>query len=819
MFGEIPEISSDLEWILQSGQANREMLLETLVQDYAEQIYRLTLALFSDPSYARQVTMEIFLRALERTSAYRNSNGVESWLLNIALPIFRKASRKLERFEGVQEAPNEPFKSALHNMPWASRLLLYLRRLLKWDINQISNLLRQPQKAVAAQLEQAEFDLIPHMENSTAPGGLSEYLDNYWSAVKLSDADLADWMTHAQDYALNRLKTPVVSIKIKETAIISTAILIVLIATWLINLWLPDSETTTVAHAQATMAPESALRMMGQPFYYTVLPGEKLEEIAQRMNLTTEHLQILNRLPVGARLFAGQKILVTVGQTAKSGNPPSETFQKTTPMQTKSSAQQPELNSLPPLDKQSSILQIIERSQISQRLWTRLFFEAQSVDYGPQSYLGPARLQRFQTWVEQPNSSLLRTGLLDGVPQETHLITAGKYFRTNHDGGKNVSWWDFESQPLLPVNSLQTLISPNSILETLDPDRLHVAGVDKIAGRAVILVEGNSSTQPSFYRLYLDAQTGIILRQQEYFAPNSTLLSDIMITQIELEPAFDNQNLFDVMRIQPSFFTEDFINPFPEPNQASLSANLAIDLKTRPQEPAEPTPEGFDPSNSPLKFQYPQTLGANSVYSTTAQILAEGYLLGEVKLGAFWQIACQRTNDGKFLAYYLNLPSEDPMASGLHWLNLVDANVVYQAMPEFQIVNSAFSVDGKKLAVFARHSLTGDSGLYLLDYATGSYQLIIALDDAQHITWKPDGEYISLLGKEEQQTEQQWLLIHVPTGFVTSRTVPQAPNETEIGAGPQANDLLPPPAYPAWQWGVDFMNARKGLDACAEPGR
>ncbi len=54
IFNDQPEISSDLEWILLSGQANRGMLLETLVKDHGVQIYQLAYAVLNNKNQAEQ---------------------------------------------------------------------------------------------------------------------------------------------------------------------------------------------------------------------------------------------------------------------------------------------------------------------------------------------------------------------------------------------------------------------------------------------------------------------------------------------------------------------------------------------------------------------------------------------------------------------------------------------------------------------------------------------------------------------------------------------------------------------------------------------
>ena len=66
MCEEPPELVSDLEWMLQSNQASREMLLETLAREHYAPLYHLALSLLVDPKAARQTTAAALATGLRR---------------------------------------------------------------------------------------------------------------------------------------------------------------------------------------------------------------------------------------------------------------------------------------------------------------------------------------------------------------------------------------------------------------------------------------------------------------------------------------------------------------------------------------------------------------------------------------------------------------------------------------------------------------------------------------------------------------------------------------------------------------------------------
>ena len=91
MFEPTSDYASDLEWMIQSGQVSRDILLEALVQEFYPRVYRLVVSLLDDQPAARKATQETFARAIAELHRFRAEDGVEIWLFRIALSACQRA--------------------------------------------------------------------------------------------------------------------------------------------------------------------------------------------------------------------------------------------------------------------------------------------------------------------------------------------------------------------------------------------------------------------------------------------------------------------------------------------------------------------------------------------------------------------------------------------------------------------------------------------------------------------------------------------------------------------------------------------------------
>ena len=87
MFDHTPDFAPDLDWMLQSGQAPPELLLEALLLEFYAPVYLLGLALLDDHVSAKKAANATFSNALIEIHQYRAQDGVETWLYRIALAV------------------------------------------------------------------------------------------------------------------------------------------------------------------------------------------------------------------------------------------------------------------------------------------------------------------------------------------------------------------------------------------------------------------------------------------------------------------------------------------------------------------------------------------------------------------------------------------------------------------------------------------------------------------------------------------------------------------------------------------------------------
>ncbi len=825
MFEQHPEISSDIEWILLSRQANHEMLLETLVKDHGFQIYQLAFAALLDRELAETSTNQICMRALRNTRLFDPEQGVEKWLIKVAIPILQKNARKTIQDVGGFSNPDEVLRGTLVNLNWKSRLALYLYYKENFSNFEISSTLKVRPKWVNEQIA-----ILPNAftHSGFSDSSVEEIIKQsatIWEHQELEESELNSWLEDCKVSTHKIQQAPVVSIRLKESLAISAVIMFMLLGGYLFSLWIPDTEQDNVAQAQAPLDSPQTLRQIAEPIEYTILPGESLADIAQRLNLSVGHLLTLNQLAADAQLTAGDKILVSLGRIGSTQSPSSRQTRQIGELKAFSGeseiSQDISANTTPPpnLDQQSSMDEIIARWKISQDLWQTLFLEGQWVDYGPVNMIGAARSQRFQVWIKQPVSSLIKMGPLGSVPNETHLITSEMHLISETGQPKQLAWWQPDALPVISDSPLRTILSPYQFSHSLDPQNIEITGEGKAAGRATIMIEALAADYSRFFRMEIDAQTGILLRLQVFTPDLNTLLAELVVTQMHLDPEFDDDNLFDPLRIEDGQFTNDFHYPFPEGAQISSKTHPELEIRALEAENFSPAPEGFDPGASQVMFQYLQFPGEQSTAVSRVQIIGDGYFVGELSLNPFWQVSCRRSEQGNTLAFFSRAKVENQTPMGFYWVNLSQPGEVYFTMPDLQITDLAFRPDGKKIAVIAQQLNSSNSGLFLLDQVTGENELLLSFEQAALIRWKPDGQYISLFGVESGEQQAAWMTIHIDSGLIAYRSAANPSDDFRYGSNLYPNLVIPPADFPAWQWGINLQNSQDDLELCATPGQ
>lgn len=245
-----------------------------------------------------------------------------------------------------------------------------------------------------------------------------------------------------------------------------------------------------------------------------------------------------------------------------------------------------------------------------------------------------------------------------------------------------------------------------------------------------------------------------------------------------------------------------------------------LDQKVGPFQPippvGEPTPPGFDPAHSPLGMLIVSgdsitapTFFYGDLYAlyrpnASGGILNEspqavgGYLLGRVDFGAAPGGWCDRSADGRRIAFnHETIANNTVSQASLRWLDLRDVSQVYQPAPELQPFGPpSFAPQASRLAFMARDAID-TPGLYILELPSGTtYRLAPNLISPIPPLWKPDGSQIAV----QTMDENSQMIV----------TILKANNGEIVYQGPL-------PGSPYASWGVTFPESQNGFDNCIQP--
>jgi hypothetical protein len=466
-----------------------------------------------------------------------------------------------------------------------------------------------------------------------------------------------------------------------------------------------------------------------------------------------------------------------------------------------------------PLSRQSTRADIIQRWQVSRNLWHTLVIDAQSVDYGSPSYIGPPRRYRSQGWAMQPDSGIQLIGLLSQPAGQVNLVGGGRIFTRSYVSGRSSSrTWSSRDNVLLPDDPLRSLVFPFTSAWAERQGSFWWAGSTEMLGRRVEIFDWlNHLNQPEA-RLYLDAHTGIILREQVYTGEEfEILLRESVVTELQFERREPPPAL--IVAAQQSQAPEADANAGFLPLQATPTP--AMQATPRPPLPLDPPPPGMDTSRSKLYFQFADdpAIADRQVNTadTPARLFADGYFLGETRFGLPWALRCTRSQEGGRLAFNTASDGASPPDDGLHWLNLSAPGRVYQPMPGFHADEFAFSPDARSLAAAGFYDAAGDrqsagkDGLYRVDLALGEAELLIEVREARSLVWSPDGKFLALIGRLPGEDQPAVLVVNVGAHLVIYQGEPD-----QVDGPPLANSPIP-------GWNVAFPVSIGNLETCAAP--
>lgn len=768
-----PDFTSNLEWMLQSGQAGDAALISALVAEQYAPLYHLVLSLLEDPAAAGEVARQALVKAVLDAHLYRGESGVQRWLFSIAVQVCRNYLRRrfLRRFAFLQGSP--------HHLSGS---------LARWKLDELAYVIKNRMELSGR---------MPAFPSSSAP----------------APADLEQARLVVEHRVKQARRRRLVAIRTQEFGLVGVVVLLVLFVGRALNTFPPAPEPTGIApervletrivYITPTPAPSSTpIPFPDRAIVITAAAGETLVDISARTGMDLEILQALNGLAAGSTLAAGQAVMIGLGAPPRSLVTPTPV----TPVAP-----------LEPLSIHSSADAIRERVVLSKSLWRTLWADAQSILYGPSNYFGPPKVRREQVWINQPFDSLSLAGDLAGELEHVWLMDGGRVYEHNLINGQ-VNLYDTGGN----IYFLE-------VAEFFFPDRfrigygpIEVVGSEQVAGRAALVVDWFSNdpidlsrvedplTRQNSYlgRYWVDTLTGVILRRQRFDqAEPHFLVGEVVVTDIAFDVDFPNQ-LFDHHLPVPTGFFQDYRGePYP------LGAEIATPAGTRPAKsaswPRRTPPPDFNPAGSRLTFRW---LGSPvpGDPGSLAEVFAGNYLLGQVALGDPFRLLCKRSPDGR-LAAFSERPELPPyLAAPLRWFSLTDLSRVYLAISSIYVSDFAFAPDSRRLALSGCDERRSECGLYVIDLTNSEQARLVEMAHISSLAWSPDGRQLAFLVWTTAGGGRSNVWV------IDARTGEARYNQPlELDAG---YALVAPANAPLHRWGVPFPNwVQPGLDACIAP--
>lgn len=788
-----PDPKNDLDFLLQQCQAGDEAAWRVFGEQFFPAAYRLALLLCGSPERAEAAALEALAGLLQEAEATHFERDYHAWLAEKALRACRQRAVSPPR-----DHPGGVLELTLA-LSESQRLVYALVEIGGLSVEGAAGLtgLGVAEAYTLLDLARERLEALGRRPHPQFRTDLSESL-----AAASPSGDHGERFIQAYR-KLGARRTA--RLRLAELGWFGVVLAMILGMGLAIDWWTPLPETPVqkvVITVLATPAPTStvtptptATQYPPRAVLYTVQEAGSLAEVAARIGVPAVILGSLNNLAVDATVQAGKMIMVGVGVLPQAMITPTPVTPVALP---------------PPLTVNSPAGVVLRRIEQSRGLWRTAWLDARIIEYGPPAYLGPPQIRREQVWVSQPLFSLVLAGDDETRVARYWINNAVQTVEFDMISGER-TW--FSSGGNLFYADLNELIFPVGWLGYRPAGDLQILHTETVAGRDCLVIDLTDSAaagqgRPDAYlgRFWVDTSTGMILRRQVIDQNSETLIRDTIVTRLALNVDLP-PGLFDPNQFMPGGFAQDYQATMTAVRRWGLEDQQA-DLPIAPPRPtvsAPPVPPGFDPSRSQLEFLITETADLRRG-PFTFLILAGGYRLGELEMGATWDPECTRSPDGGRIAYLYHAETDNFQAA-LRWVDLDDLGQVREALPGLYGYQMAFDWSGEFLAYLACGSRPNRCNLYQVALATGETSIILQVEYASRLFWSPQGDALGFIGS-------------LPGDDVVGLYVVQLSNRQVIYRGdfdPAVNAW--PADAPPVAWGVDLSLAgvRQDLTACAAP--
>jgi DNA-directed RNA polymerase specialized sigma24 family protein len=761
MLGEVQTVSSDLEWMLLSGQVSDKVLIEALVNEQYLDVFHLASSVLHDSQEGGQAAIQVLAAAVLNAHRYTGEPDVGAWCAGLALQTCRKRLRK-RRFR-----------------QWLATLHLL-------------SLGQKPGSGSPPARYHAHGQLEKTSSVSEEPPEPLIRIERAVAGLVAQKRQRGRILAATQEVGMVLLAIGL--ILLIGRGVLSPAPLPTVVQTMLVT---RIAKIYPIATPVSTpFPPMIPLPIPRDAVSIRAEAGDTLRDIAKRTGVSLDILRALNSLSPDNPLRAGQKVILGFGPVPLSIIMPTAV----TPAP-----------ALQPLTLQSDLEAIRQRVRTSSQNWHTLWAEFETIDFGPQDYIGRPLIKVWQVWYSQSFASLVLEGEVNGNLDHVWLAIGDRLYDYDLVTGKHSLINSGSLVSFTQVGNFSQMLFPEDILFQGD---FKVLGNADVAGRSALELEWPKLdlTYPGYVgRYWVDVQTGLILRSQRLTNDDDRRLkNESVVASIIYDVPFPNR-LFDYLLPIPSRLVQDYQgSPLPAGFGPSLvEASQAPDHRALPH---RTPPPDFDPSHRRLIFQWTgmTSLGASR---NQADVFAGAYYLGNVEFGDPKEMTCRRSPDGQRIAFTGGRRAAPDSLAPLRWFRLDDLAQVTTLMPEVIPNDLAFAPDSRRLAMYAclRQDPRNDCGVYVVDTDTGEgSRLVSDLVNADSFTWRPDGRALAFVGYSKAAGDAGVWVVDLNSGDV-------------VYNGPVARDADSngnvAPDSPTLSWGVPFpvFDQPRGVDGCVEP--
>ena len=646
MFEPQFELSSDLEWMLESGQVDRDLLAEALAQEYAVEFVQSARLFLRDIGLARQAVVRAFGAALVNVYRYQHGMGVRVWLYQFLIAEWR-------RIKPSSESKPEDDWNQIDHQKRPLRELAVLIYSAGLNIHEAGLVLGESDAKIERQLKEIHLNLLFAAE--LAKHDIHEdreTLDQRWQAAARARSqswndlplDLETLAGDALADATRRGDRRSGVLRIQEWGWVAVVIALAAGLIWGGN---------------------------------GLLAGED-ETQNPRVTLQTRIVEVA----------------VTPRPLAAAKNEDNPALRPTPPFEPT-----PTPDYSLPLSLDSTSEEIRSWMERAFNLHQNIWLDADLRLYYPQSSQGFPKEYRLQFWLDNRQSRFLILSGPLGVPvQEIFLNLNGQSFQAQSSESGSYDFLDLAGGEGIQGYYL-VFQSFMSHLNRYEPGDLYIPQeVTRLLDQSVLIVDQVNQAGERVASLMLDINSGLALRQRYYNTEDQSPLLDVDYRNLSINPRFPNKVFaldFDWDGAYPVNQLLEFEPAKPE----SLEAGGL----TVTQEP----PPGYNPYDQSLHFEfefvYPLPIREPNFLDFRARIFTDEYYLGEVEFVDPWVVICDRSSDGGKLAYANTEWSTD----FLYWFDLKDL-VLQSHQVNGTVSQLAFSPDGQRLAYFTQREPQGD---------------------------------------------------------------------------------------------------------------